>query len=47
MMQLIRRGYGRNERFQPIVQKIIKVNNFNPQILNLVITDCVEDTLAD
>ena len=47
LLQLIRRGYGRNERFCPMIKKLLKTCKFNQKLVQVLAFDDPSDTLTD
>lgn len=47
MLELLRRGYGQNERFESMIKKILKTHHYDETLISAVTLDNPEDTLAD
>lgn len=47
MLELLRRGYGQNERFESMIKKILKTHHYDESLIAAVTLDNPADTLAD
>lgn len=47
MLELLRRGYGQNERFESMIKKLLKTHHYDESLLAAVTLDAPGDTLAD